>query len=270
MDPIATTVTLVIADCDAWTEAALETHLAADERSRAARFHHAVDRHRFVVRRGLLRRLLGESLALDPSAVPLRTGPAGKPSIDEASLGRGAAGGVPAFNLSRSGGLAVVALVPATSSRAPDVGVDLERVAVDRRSAEDLLRVADRFAAAEASFLGTLPADAMPGAFYRLWTAKEACLKCLGTGIGSTTVALDDVVCVTGRDGAVERADCPVGPVSWRVRSLEPRAGHVAAVAMRVDDGPFDVVLRRLEPDAAERRLSGADARRPGPAPEAP
>lgn len=270
MDPVATTVTLVVADCDAWLEAALEAHLAADERSRAARFHHAVDRQRFVVRRGLLRRLLGESLALDPAAVPLRTGPAGKPSIDEASLGRGAAGGVPAFNLSRSGGLAVVALVPATASRAPDVGVDLERIDVDRRSRDDFLRIADRFAAAESSLLRSLPAEAMPATFYRLWTAKEACLKCLGTGIGSEAVTLADVVCAAGPDGAIGRADCPVGPVSWRVRSLEPRPGLVAAVAMRMDDGPFDVVLRRLAPNASERRLSAADAPRPGPVPEGP
>ncbi|MFM7075989.1 MAG: 4'-phosphopantetheinyl transferase superfamily protein, partial [Planctomycetaceae bacterium] len=160
-----------------------------------------------------------------------------------------------------------------TSARppcAPEVGVDLERVERDRRMNDDLLRVAGRFAGPESAWLASLPAAEMPAAFYRLWTAKEACLKCLGTGIGSDAVTLADVACDLGPDGAIERVFCAVGQVSWRVRHLEPCPGHVAAVAMHEDDGPFDVVLRRLEPDASERRLSGADAPPPGHAPEAP
>ena len=107
-------IVLTLADCDAWLPEAFAPFLSADERARAARFHHAPDRDRFVVRRGLLRRLLGERLGIDPASVPLAPGPAGKPSLSWADLrrlGMASADGPPGFNLARSGGLALFAFL---------------------------------------------------------------------------------------------------------------------------------------------------------------
>lgn len=257
------TVTLTLVDCEAWAEVPQAHVLSADEHARASRFRHDADRRRFIVRRGLLRRLLGERMRLPPEAVPLRAGPNGKPllvSDSGASLPRATESGEwPAFNLSRSGPLALYAIVDVAPEHrggariARAIGVDLERVERGRRTLEDLLRIAGHFTPEESRRLRSLDGDEAVDAFYRLWTCKEACLKCLGTGIGSGTVALDDIRCIVGPDGAIERADCAVGAVAWHLRGVEPCPGHVAAVALPDDADPFDIVLHRLEPTPGER-----------------
>lgn len=278
---------LTLADCDAWRPVALTATLSADEQARATRFRKAVDRDRFVVRRGLLRRLLGERLGIDPARVPLAPGPAGKPSLSWADLrrqGMAFADGPPGFNLARSGGLALYAFLPPQRSRAvtgpaapegPAIGVDLERLDTDRRTLADLLRIADHFAPEETRFLRSLPDDRAAAAFYRLWTCKEACLKCLGTGIGGGGPTLADVVIDLADDGTVHRATCRDGTHTWMVRCFTPCPGHVAAVA--VAHGSADppgtelgVELRLLEPAPEERGISRAAAQLPAPGRAAP
>ena len=61
--------------------------LSDDERQRAGRFHLARDRRRFVVRRGVLRSILGFYLGLDPGRVQFRYGPHGKPALSPGSGG---------------------------------------------------------------------------------------------------------------------------------------------------------------------------------------
>ena len=223
-------VSLILADCDAWAPAALSSLLVPDECARAARYRHDDDRRRFVVRRGLLRRLLGERLGAPPAEVPLRAGPNGKPLVDVVDG--------PVFNLARSGALALFAFAdvpPETSAGsrwAGAVGVDLERVARDRRSLADLERIAGHFAPAESHWLRTLEPAAAVDAFYRLWTAKEACLKCLGTGIGSGVVTLDDVACAIGPGGTIGYAARRSGPEAWHVLPVDRCRDHVAAVAV--------------------------------------
>src|SRR5688572_25749401 len=79
--------------------------LSADERKRAESFHFQQDRERFIVGRGLLRRILGGYLRADPSRLHFRYGPRGKPAVAERSQGR-----VLYFNLSHSHGLALYAV----------------------------------------------------------------------------------------------------------------------------------------------------------------
>jgi hypothetical protein len=80
------------------------------------------------------------------------------------------------FNLSHSGGLALVAIAP----RGIEVGVDVERL----RPRRDLVRLAARW-------LPAVDADAVAGAaeaerervFYAAWTRHEARVKCSGEGL---------------------------------------------------------------------------------------
>src|SRR5438128_2285664 len=92
--------------------------LSASERNRAARFQFERDRNRFILRRGLLRRILGRYLNLDPAQLSFTYEARGKPSL---------AGTVDAptihFNLSHSEGLALFAV-----TRSAPFGIDLERV----------------------------------------------------------------------------------------------------------------------------------------------
>lgn len=91
--------------------------------------------------------------------------PAGKPFLR---------GGEVQFNLSHSGGLALVALSPASCP----VGVDVERIGRPRA------RVAARFFnPLERSFLGDTED------FYRLWTQKESVIKYHGGSVGADLAA---------------------------------------------------------------------------------
>ena len=281
-------ISLHFADCDAWLPAVFAAHLSADEQARADRFRHAIDRDRFVVRRGLLRRLLAERLSLEPARVPLEPGPAGKPMLAAAELrraGLATANGPPGFNLARSGGLALYAFLHLENARAvtgpaapdgPTLGVDLERIDTARRTLADLRRIADRFAREETRCLQSLPDDEAAEVFYRLWTCKEACLKCLGTGIGGGGPTLADVVIDLNPDGSVSGAARTASGRSWRVACFTPCPGHTAAVAVPAEEGtggvnlPLDVDLRSIEPAAAERAVSRVAAPPPERAPEAP
>jgi 4'-phosphopantetheinyl transferase len=282
-------VSLHLADCDAWRPAVFAATLSADEEARAQRFRHAVDRERFVVRRGLLRRLLGERLGVEASRVPLAPGPAGKPMLAAADLHRAgvaAADGAPCFNLARSGGLALYAFLSPEDARAvtgpaapdgPTLGVDLERIDTTRRTLADLRRIADHFAAEESHFLQGLPDDEAAAVFYRLWTCKEACLKCLGTGIGGGGPTLADVVIALNPDGTASGTARTASGRSWRVACFTPCAGSTAAVAVPAAEDstsggnlPLEVAVQRVEPEAAERAVSRVAAPPPERAPGAP
>jgi 4'-phosphopantetheinyl transferase len=221
--------------------------------------------------------------------VPLAPGPAGKPvlaAVDLHRAGVAAADGPPGFNLARSGGLALYAFLPQANARAvtgpaapdgPTLGVDLERIDADRRSLVDLRRIADHFAAVESSFLQSIPDERATEVFYRLWTCKEACLKCLGTGIGGGGPTLADVVIALNPDGTVSGTAKTASGRSWRVACLTPCPGSTAAVAVPAaadstsgEHSPLDVALQPIEPEAAERAVSRVAAPPPERAPEAP
>ncbi len=122
--------------------------LDAEERARANRFINAVDRERFVRRRGHLRTILGDLTKQDPSKIVLNLGPSGKPSLASHSL---------QFNCSSSGDLALFAFC----DHAP-VGVDLEEinqeVDVALPSGETIMSIEE-------------------------WVQHESMVKALGTGL---------------------------------------------------------------------------------------
>jgi len=141
---------LRLADCDAWDAGVFAASLSAAERTRADRYRRTLDRDRFVVRRGLLRRLLGDLLGLPPAGVPLVAAAQGKPTL------AGAAATV-AFNLSHSGATALFGLAPAGEGGiAASIGVDIEAVDARPRTLGELLHVARRIAPAEAEALAAL------------------------------------------------------------------------------------------------------------------
>lgn len=148
----------------------LAATLPPDEKHRAARFHSADDRRRFVVARGMLRQLLGHYLAISPRAVVFCYGNHGKPRIDHDTELQ--------FNLAHSDERAAYAI----SVRRP-VGIDIERVT----RGLDFERVARRFFSPnEFHALMQLPEARRRYAFYRLWTAKEAVVKATGKGLAQS------------------------------------------------------------------------------------
>lgn len=181
--------------------------LSAAEQVRAGRIRDRVAGQRWAVSRWGLRVLLGRRLDLAPGAVELVLGERGKPRLAQpAGL---------EFNLSHSGGLALVALA------AVPVGVDVEAVVPRGR---DLAALAARaLDPAEAAAIAAATPAARPGLFFPAWARHEARLKCAGGGFGGPP---------------------PDGPVA--VADLELGAGYAGAVAIAGERPPL-VRLQRLE-----------------------
>jgi 4'-phosphopantetheinyl transferase len=201
-----------------WIER-LQRTLSADEVQRAARFHFARDRRRFIVARGALRDILGRYLGVPPSALEFRYSVYGKPDLAGVADGQRLC-----FNLSHSYEMALFAI---TCDR--DVGVDIEHL--DRAIACE--EVAERFfSARERATLRALPADVQHRAFFNCWTRKEAYIKAHGEGL---SLPLDqfDVSLAPGEPVALlaTHGD-PQETLRWSLQALTPGPGYVAALAV--------------------------------------
>ncbi len=148
--------------------------LTAKEQAQAACFRFQVDAYHWMACRANLRKILSQAIDCKPREVPLLFSEYGKPELAAPyhSLN---------FNLSHSNNLAIVAL----NIDGP-IGVDLE--ALDR--APDLLECETSFCHPEEMI--SLPLDKRSRADHllQIWTAKEAVLKALGTGMSHSPKTL--------------------------------------------------------------------------------
>ncbi len=192
--------------------------LSHEERERAEQFQLQAPRRRFIVARAGLRRLLGEYLDVPAADVALAYGPRGKPM-----LGGTCARGSLQFNVAHTHDLALVAV-----TRGCDVGVDVERL----RPVSHLESIARRyFHPAEAGKILDAPAESRHEAFLRCWTAKEAAIKAIGTGLTDSLAAF--CVPIANSNGAW--VEMPIGanaaPLRCWLERLTPSESSTAAVA---------------------------------------
>jgi 4'-phosphopantetheinyl transferase len=184
--------------------------------------------------RRALREILGAYLGKAPEEDELTVGEGGKPALagrGPSAGGQGAAtpvagsaddGVAPlSFNLSHSGGLALVAV----TAGGIEVGIDVERV----RPRRDLARLAARWLPAEdAEVLAAAAHEDREKLFYAAWTRYEARTKCAGTGISGP----------------------PPGPTVAAL-PLEIDPGYAAALAVDLGaaaaEGADRISLRRLD-----------------------
>jgi 4'-phosphopantetheinyl transferase len=192
------------------------------EKGRAARYHYESDRNKFILRRGVLRQLLGKYLNALPSQIQYTTNEFGKPALDQRI------GSDLQFNLSTSGDTALLAF---TEGRR--VGVDIERERKDFETGS----IANRFfSAAEQASLSQLPPGQRLQGFYNCWTRKEAVIKALGQGL---SIPLDsfDVNLAPGEPARVLAArDAALGILQMKLQELEPSNGYKAALAVEGGD----------------------------------
>ena len=158
-----------------------------------------------------VRALLGAYLGIAPDKLRIEHGERGKPALADAAL---------QFNLAHTGNALLLAL-----SRGIAVGVDLE--ARDRRT-RAVPELAQRwFLPREAQALAAQPEAAQQEAFLRLWTCKEAALKCTGTGIGSGLDRIEFELSARAQVRGVRDA------ADWQLLALEPDPAHLGALAWR-------------------------------------
>lgn len=198
-------------------KAAMRALLSDDEVERADRFMMERLTERFILRRGLLRLLLGRCTGRDPAGLVFDYGTHGKPAL---------AGG-PAFNLSDSEDSLAIAV--AAEGR---IGVDIERL----RPIESADGIADRFFhATERAALQALGREQRDEGFLLAWTRKEAFIKAAGVGL---SMALDQfaVEVTPGAPPTLLEIDGrlrgDVGtPADWSLFDRRVLPGTIAAIA---------------------------------------
>jgi len=201
---------------------ALHAILSPDERERADRYACTRSRSRFVVGRGLLRKILARYQGTTPCQIRFRVCPAGKPTLDEPE---------PAlhFNVTHSQDLVLIAI-----TQRGEVGIDVELV---RPFANDLNLAERYFSPRECRMLRLLSPERRTEAFFHAWTRKEACLKALGVGLSygldrvEVTIRPEDPVKLLRLNGEEKHA------APWSLQALSPAPGYVGALALKAKQG---------------------------------
>ncbi len=169
---------------------------------------------RSALRRGMAARILARQLGLPPEAIAIGHDERGRPLVAQ-PRGRGLH-----LSLATRAGMVAVAL-----ARRP-VGVDVE--AVDARAAPPVAVLHPD----ESAWLLAQPEQERALAFARLWSAKEAYVKALGTGFArppeSFAISISPEGRLTVQDGAQARAATGVS------RTIENGGQEILAAAMVV------------------------------------
>jgi 4'-phosphopantetheinyl transferase len=179
---------------------ALARTLPPDEKERATSLTPVAAR-RFVVARGILRKLLAGFTGASAEKLQFSYGHAGKPVlIDRDDIH---------FNISHSANLGLFAFAPDRP-----VGVDVE----NERPVRRLLDVAQRFMSEdELRRLAETPTEERNSEFLKSWVVREARLKAEGKGVWDGKVASAEVSTITHK-------------------LFAPRPNYIAAIAAPESD----------------------------------
>lgn len=197
--------------------------LSVDELARAARFRFEIDQKRFMVARGMLRKILGHYLGEHPQKIRFDYTSYGKPML-KTNCGQNAL----CFNLSHTDDFALYAF-----SLGGNIGIDMERI----RDDIEIAQIAQRFfSLGEISSLERMDENKREALFFQYWARKEAVIKAMGLGVSFPLEQLD-VSLISGKVLApITLLDDPGASSHWYVQDLFPAHGYAAAIAVELDD----------------------------------
>ncbi len=219
MKDITTTVVFAAPLGDSARVNTWQRGLALGEQERAERFVDPVHCRRFVLRRWILRCVLGRELGITPESLTFGNNAFGKPMLappfDRAGL---------FYSASHSCDLAIIGLRREKSAFA----VDIEQV----RPFDDADQIVARFfSRKEQQEYCTLAPAERQEAFWRGWTVKEAFIKALGFGL-SFPLDQFDVALHPDHPAAVERVQADTA-AKWEARTIEAGASFRGALVGR-------------------------------------
>jgi 4'-phosphopantetheinyl transferase len=197
--------------------------LSSDEERRAARFHFAADRQRFVAARALLRIILAGFLATEPSELNFLYSRNEKPLLGPAHADSGIT-----FNVSHSGGIALYAF-----AHGREVGVDVEQI---RRDLEVEVIARRFFSDFEQRQLAALPESEKFDAFFRCWTRKEAYIKAIGDGLSLPLSQFDVSLAALESNALLATRPDSSEAERWMLREVPAGAGYSAALCASGQD----------------------------------
>ena len=213
------------------------TYLNSHEYERAARYHFAEPRTRFVVARATLRYLISRYTDIAPNRVVLIENQWGKPvlaSSEATNL---------EFNIAHSHELALFAFC-----RNKPVGIDIEYV----RELPDMQSIVNHyFSETERDIYAHLSDEVKLNAFYRGWTCKEAYIKARGKGLSIPLTAFDVSLDPSEPAGLMMDRIHPGANLEWTLVDLKPAEDYTAALAIRQQS--FEISMYSIEcPEAVE------------------
>ena len=187
--------------------------LSEEERAKAADIANPAVRARFELGRGLRRKMLSEATGCLATGLTFAESGEGKPRALNAAGWD--------FNVSHSGDYVAVAV------GRDQVGVDLEQI----RPVREMESIVERyFHPDEAAAWRAVAPGLRKEAFFVLWSAREASMKCVGLGLarGLSVTWVDPAIV------AENVAFARVGGARLEVRRLSAPRGYVAMVAQAV------------------------------------
>jgi 4'-phosphopantetheinyl transferase len=189
-----------------------------DDRCRAERFRFERDQMRYIASHGMLRVILGYYVGIDPAQLDFIRGIYGKPYLVDSQKGS------VEFNISCSDGFALLSV---TCDH--QVGIDVERVKSVPESDHTL---GVFFSENERAFVNEFPTDQKPGAFFALWTLKEAHMKAIGCGLSLPVNRVNGFS--TGIGSFVGGENGRIGDAysSWLYKILSPANGYIGAIVV--------------------------------------
>jgi 4'-phosphopantetheinyl transferase len=221
-----TQIVVACVELDLTDPAENATVVSEDERQRAARYRHAIDRRRFLARRAQTRLILAEMLDRPAHKIVFSLGAYGKPSVEGSEI---------RFSTSHSNGLWLIAV-----GADRELGCDIEHRNPDR----DLAMLASMaMADSEMRWFSGVREDLKLDVFYDRWTLKEAYLKALGIGL---TMPMTDFAITTDPFQIVTHAG---DGGDWHAQSLRPRPDYQAAVVAQGRDW----CTRKRDPSAWQK-----------------
>ena len=197
--------------------------LSHDERKRAERLRFDRHRQRFIVQRGMLRKILSGYLDTPPDEIRFHQGPGGKPAVaGESPMIR--------FNLSHSKGYALYAV-----ARGREVGIDVEVVRPKPKAAGLVARF---FSSNENKAFQKLEPGEKESAFFAGWTRKEAYVKAVGEGLRFSLKRFDVSLAPGDQKALMHVAGAPEETRRWSLRDIDLGPDFRAALAVEVR-GPY-------------------------------
>ena len=195
------------------------TYLSPDELQRASRFRMPTLQKRYIISRGLLRRLLGTYLDCRPELVHIACSLQGKPYLPVLKL---------QFNLSHSRNAILFAM-----QHEKPIGIDVEYM----RDSVDFVSLAKRFfSKQEYRDINSLGGLKQKNVFYTCWTRKEAYLKATEKGLAGL------------KEAALLEHGVQSEDRGWTIIDLKmPEPYYIGAVALAGAPAQIDTLL--LTPD---------------------